>query len=315
MASGQLTPGELAPGEPAAGGRAHRAAVLGSPISHSLSPVLHRAAYDALGLSDWSYDRFAVGGVGEPDLASFVADLGPEWVGLSLTMPLKEAGLAVASEITETARAVGATNTLLRRDGGWLAGSTDALGLVQALREAGVNRVRSAVILGSGATARSAVLALQELHCERITFAVRSQVRETTAALAAARGMSVDQCPLDEIADVLAPAHPDRDEATHHGRTDVVISTLPTGVTPNLPALPARALAGVCLLDVVYADWPTALAAWADRHEAQVISGLEMLVHQAAEQVRVMTGQQAPVAAMRAALRAAGAGAALTSTD
>ncbi len=314
---GGPTPADLASGaEPPIGGARHRAAVLGSPIAHSLSPVLHRAAYAALGLDDWSYDRFAVGGPGEPDLASFIADLGPEWVGLSLTMPLKEAGLAVASDITQTARAVGATNTLLRRDGHWLAGSTDALGLLLALREAGVTRVRSVLILGSGATARSAVLAVHELQCDQVTFAVRSGVRSATRALAVAHGMAVDQCGLEEIGLVLAQrGGGGRDGAAQAGGVDVVVSTLPTGVTPHLPDLPAAALNGVCLLDVVYADWPTALADWGRRHGAQVISGLEMLVHQAAEQVRVMTGQQAPVAAMRAALRAAGAGDALTSTD
>ncbi|HEX7461711.1 MAG TPA: shikimate dehydrogenase, partial [Dermatophilaceae bacterium] len=155
-----------------------RAAVLGSPISHSLSPALHRAAYRALGLSNWLYDAHEVQ---EPALSRFVVDLGPEWAGLSLTMPLKEAAFEVADEVSDLARRTGAINTLVRlRDGGWSGDNTDVYGVSQALRGAGCARVASALVLGSGATARSVVAALATLGCQRVTFAVRSSARPQT---------------------------------------------------------------------------------------------------------------------------------------
>src|SRR3954469_19493537 len=121
-----------------------RAAVLGSPIAHSLSPVLHTAAYDALGLTGWSYDRIECR---EDALAGLVAGLGPDWVGLSLTMPLKRVALDVADEVTPLARAVGAANTLLL-DGRRRAHNTDVAGIVGALGEAGMDRAGSAIVLG-----------------------------------------------------------------------------------------------------------------------------------------------------------------------
>ncbi|MDQ1483633.1 MAG: shikimate dehydrogenase, partial [Actinomycetota bacterium] len=151
-----------------------RAAVLGSPISHSLSPALHLAAYRALGLSHWSY---AAHDVQAAALSGFVADLGSQWAGLSLTMPLKEAAFEVADEVSELAREVGAVNTLVRMgespDGGWRGDNTDVYGVSQALREAGCERVDSAVVLGSGATARAVVAALTSLGCAKVRFAVR----------------------------------------------------------------------------------------------------------------------------------------------
>ncbi|HEY5249275.1 MAG TPA: shikimate dehydrogenase, partial [Dermatophilaceae bacterium] len=123
-----------------------RAAVLGSPISHSLSPVLHVAAYRALGLSHWSYEAHEVKA---PALRRFVRGLGPQWAGLSLTMPLKEVAFEVADEVSDLAREVGAINTLVRRaDGGWSGHNTDVYGVSQALREAGCAQVTSAVVLG-----------------------------------------------------------------------------------------------------------------------------------------------------------------------
>ena len=152
----------------------HRAAVLGMPIEHSLSPVLHTAAYAALGLSGWDYGRYAVDEAGLP---GFVAGLGPEWVGLSLTMPLKRVALDVADEVTPDTAAIGAANTLVRRGAGWLAANTDVAGIEQALRAVGVTAVERAVVVGAGGTAQAALAALRRLGETAPTVLVRDPAR------------------------------------------------------------------------------------------------------------------------------------------
>lgn len=154
----------------------HRAAVLGSPIAHSLSPVLHNAAYRALGLDDWEYGRFELDEAGLPD---FLAGLAPgTWAGFSLTMPLKRAVIPLLDEVSETALAVDAVNTLVfEADGRRTGDNTDVLGLVAALRERGIERVPSAAVLGAGATASSALAALARLGAEQITVYLRSPER------------------------------------------------------------------------------------------------------------------------------------------
>jgi shikimate dehydrogenase len=277
-----------------------QAAVLGSPISHSLSPALHMAAYRALGLSHWSYGAHEVQA---PALLRFVTGLGPQWAGLSLTMPLKEAAFEVADEVSDLAREVGAINTLVRRaDGRWSGDNTDVYGVSQSLREAGCTQVTSAMVLGSGATARSVVAALASLGCAKVTFAVRSVARQETLDQATRAGLEVDVVGLGAVADLL-------------GDTRVVISTLPVNALPGntLPenALTGRLLhqgprpVGHLLMDVVYTGWPTPLARTFHEAGASVVSGLEMLVHQAAEQVRLMTGLVPPVDQLRAAGMAA----------
>jgi len=270
---------------------ARRAAVLGSPIAHSLSPALHEAAYRALGLTHWSYETHEVRAVA---LRGFVAALGPEWVGLSLTMPLKEAAFEVADEVSDLAREVGAINTLVRRpDGGWRGDNTDVYGVSQALRGAGAGPVASSMVLGSGATARSVVAALAALGCPKVTFAVRSVARPQTVAQARRAGLEVEVVGLGQL-------------ASRVGETPLVISTLPAD------ALSASALADLVLpsgsrlpdhllLDVVYAGWPSPLARVFLDAGASVVSGFEVLVHQGAEQVHLMTGLLAPVEQMRAA--------------
>jgi shikimate dehydrogenase len=272
------------------------AAVLGSPINHSLSPVLHMAAYRALGLSHWSYGAHDVHAA---ELPRFVGGLGPQWAGLSLTMPLKEAAFEVADEVSDLARAVGTINTLVRRpDGGWSGDNTDVYGVSQALLEAGCGNVASAVVLGSGATARSVVAALAALGCAKATFAVRSVARPETLEQARRAGLEVAVVGLDQVADLL-------------GDTQVVVSTLPVDAL-SANALSANVLTGRVLpagwrctdhllLDVVYTGWPTPLARTLQEAGAAVVSGLEILVHQAAEQVRLMTGLRPPVEQMRAA--------------
>ncbi|MGW5402013.1 shikimate dehydrogenase [Streptomyces sp. NPDC003952] len=278
------------------GGR-RRAAVLGSPVAHSLSPLLHGAAYAALGLEHWSYGRFEVD---ERGLACFVARLGgrsgSEWAGLSLTMPLKRVVIPLLDGITGRAASVEAVNTVIRHSDGRLTGdNTDIPGMVEALRERGVTRVESATVLGAGATAASAVAALAQICSGPVTVLARVPGRA-----AELRGWG-ERLGVDVRTERWE--HADRSLSA-----PLVISTTPKGAADCFAgAVPAAP--GV-LFDVVYDPWPTALAAaWAGRG-GRVLGGLDLLVHQAARQVELMTGcGRAPLAAMRAAGTAAPAAA------
>ena len=151
-----------------------RAAVLGRPIAHSLSPLLHRAAYAALGLTDWTYDALDVGAEELPDL---IAGLGPEWRGFSVTMPCKQAAVEVADVVEPLPRMLGAANTLVRIDGGWRAENTDVVGIGMALQVGDVDSAPRAVILGAGGTASAAAVALASLGAEHIEIVVREPAR------------------------------------------------------------------------------------------------------------------------------------------
>lgn len=271
---------------------AHRAAVLGSPVRHSLSPVLHRAAYQACGLTDWGYGAHEVKA---DNLPAFLGGLGPEWAGLSLTMPLKEVALEVADECSPLALRVGAANTLLRVPAGWRAENTDVEGVRGALADGlGAQVPRSAAVLGSGATARSVLAALDLLGVRDVVFVVRDQVRESTLAQARDHGMTVHRTRLGEGDETWASQ-------------DLLVSTSPpSGSGPQAQALPSGpAPAGQLVLDVVYDGWPTPFAAACHARGARVVSGMEMLVHQAAEQFTLMTGVPAPLDAMQRAGRTA----------
>lgn len=150
-----------------------KAAVLGKPIAHSRSPQLHLAAYRALGL-DWTYERIECSA---EQLPGVVDGLGPEWVGLSVTMPGKEAALAYASERTDRAVLVGSANTLVRTEGGWRADCTDVDGVLGALRDGGVTELAEGVVLGAGGTARPALLAMAELGAKAVTVIARDAGR------------------------------------------------------------------------------------------------------------------------------------------
>ncbi|TNM64491.1 shikimate dehydrogenase [Streptomyces sp. NP160] len=276
------------------------AAVWGSPIAHSLSPALHRAAYRALGL-DWSYGRREVDAAALP---AAVAALDEGWAGVSLTMPLKQAVLPLLSQTSDLALAVGAVNTLLPvpgRPGTWRGENTDVHGVVAALAEVGVRRASTAVVLGGGATAASALAALAQLGVDEPVVLVRSVERARTLVGVGARlGVGV----------VLRPWGDPAEAAGLLAECDAVVSTAPAGAADAVAAALAETASGVpapggALLDVVYAPWPTALArAWAAAGGA-VVGGFSMLVHQAERQVELMTGCTAPLEVMRAAGAAA----------
>ncbi|MEU5113980.1 shikimate dehydrogenase [Streptomyces longwoodensis] len=264
---------------------ARRAAVLGSPIAHSLSPVLHRAAYDALGLTEWTYDRFEVD---EAALPGFVDGLGAEWAGLSLTMPLKRAVIPLLDEISNTAASVEAVNTLVfTGDGRRTGDNTDVPGMVAALRERGIEEVGSAAVLGAGATASSALAALSRVCTGEVVAYVRSEAR---AAEMRQWGERLD-------VELRTARWEDAAEAL---RAPLVIATTPAGATDALAhAVPERP---ATLFDVLYEPWPTPLAARWSMAGGAVVGGLDLLVHQAVLQVEQMTGRApAPLDAMRKA--------------
>ncbi|MYT28698.1 shikimate dehydrogenase [Streptomyces sp. MspMP-M5] len=266
-----------------------KAAVLGSPIAHSLSPVLHRAAYDELGLTGWEYGRYEID---EAALPGFMAKLGPEWAGLSLTMPLKRAVIPLLDEISPTAASVEAVNTVVcTADGRRHGDNTDIPGMLAALRERGVERVERAAVLGAGATASSALAALARICTGEVTAYVRSAARaEEMRGWGERLGVAVRTAPWGEAAAAF--------------EAPLVVATTPAGSTdPLAAAVPDRP---GTLFDVLYEPWPTALAAaWAGRGGA-VVGGLDLLVHQAVLQVEQMTGRApAPLAAMRRAGEAA----------
>ncbi len=291
-----------------------RAAVLGKPIAHSLSPALHRAAYQALGLSDWTYDLVECD---EAGLADYVRERGPEWAGLSLTMPLKRTVLPLLDHVDQVAAATGGANTVVFRPEGRYGYNTDVQGIVDALTEAGcaglvsagpanagpasADQVRTGpdraglgrvTILGAGATACSALAAVGELGLPGADVVLRDRSRADGLLATAARlGLHVRLYPWEDLtSDDMAPP-------------DLLISTVPAGAadayaervreTQHAPA--------AAVIDVVYHPWPTPLAQAAAAAGSVVVSGYAMLLHQAAAQVELMTGKPAPLEPMRAA--------------
>ncbi|WP_422739582.1 shikimate dehydrogenase [Micromonospora sp. WMMD729] len=270
-------------------GAARRAAVLGKPIAHSLSPVIHNAGYAAAGLTGWSYTRIECAAA---ELPAVVAGLGPEWAGLSVTMPGKEAALAVADAASPVAVAVGAANTLVRRDdGSWYADNTDVGGMVQVLTEAGVVSGATMTVLGAGGTARAALAAAARLACPSVTVVAR-------------RAEAVDE--LRPVADALdlALTGAGWSEAARLTDADVVIATVPKGVADPLAGTATWRPGGV-YFDALYDPWPTPLADSAVGAGLRVVSGLDLLLAQAVGQFEQFTGVAAPVEAMREALVAA----------
>ncbi|MUL63292.1 shikimate dehydrogenase [Mycobacterium sp. CBMA 234] len=256
-----------------------RAAVLGSPIAHSRSPQLHLAAYQELGLTDWSYDRIECTEAQLPDL---VSGFGPEWVGVSVTMPGKFAALRFATERTERAELVGSANTLVRVDGGWRADNTDVDGVVGALGEVS----GAAAVLGSGGTAPAAMVALAALGVSDIAVVARNADKAA---------------PLVELGDKLGVRARWVALGEPLNSLGVVVNTLPADVAAQF----SDTVAGTAvLLDAIYDPWPTPLAEAVSAAGGRVVSGLQMLLNQAFAQVEQFTGMPAPREAMAAALAA-----------
>jgi shikimate dehydrogenase len=259
------------------GSRPRKAAVLGSPIAHSRSPQLHLAAYRALGLTDWTYDRIECTAA---QLPALVRGFGPEWVGVSVTMPGKFAALRFADERTGRAELVGSANTLVRSAAGWRADNTDIDGVTGALGDASGH----AVVVGSGGTAPAVVVGLAELGVQRITVAARNRDKAAPLlTIGAQLGVDITWTALGaRLADV-----------------DVVVNTVPAEVA----AMHVDTLASTPrLLDAIYDPWPTPLAVAVEANGGRVISGLQMLLNQAFAQVEQFTGMPAPKEVMRTAL-------------
>jgi shikimate dehydrogenase len=261
-----------------------RAAVAGKPIAHSLSPLIHNIGYQAAGLQRWRYTAVECA---EAELADLVNCLGPEWAGLSCTMPLKQEALAVADEVSPFAAALGAANTLVRRGGGWYADNTDAPGMVDLLRSVDAPPRGRVSVLGAGGTARAALAAARELRAAAVTVYLR-------------RPEACDE--LRIVADVLdVPLRvASWSEAARSAADDVVFSTVPKGVADGLAGAAWRP--GTVLLDAVYDPWPTPLATAATRGGCRVFSGLDLLLAQGVRQFEIFTATPAPVEAMRSAL-------------
>lgn len=253
--------------------------MLGSPIRHSLSPLLHRAAYRALGL-DWTYEAIEM----TPErIGDFLGTLDESWAGLSLTMPLKECVQPHLARIDALASLTGSVNTVYRGESGWNGANTDVFGVASALREAGLTSASTVRLLGAGATARSAVAALPELGATSVVVcARRAEQAEEIVRLAEGLGL------MARIAD-LSPVRVDE---------DLLISVLPGDAAA--PWAGVEVSGGTALLDASYHPWPSALAR--EWPSSVVASGRDMLLWQATAQVRLMTGLEPPVEAMRDAL-------------
>ncbi|MCR2811889.1 shikimate dehydrogenase [Microbacterium sp. zg.Y1090] len=253
--------------------------VWGDPVAHSRSPQLHAAAYRVLGLP-WSYGRRRVD---EAGFAAALADARSAGLrGLSLTMPLKGAAYAAAATHDDRAAATGAVNTLLLTGDKPRGVNTDVGGIVRALREAGIDTPGRARIVGAGATATSALVALAELGAEHVAVAARRPAAvEPLKTLGDRLGIAVQAEPLSDEPYATAP---------------VTVATLPGDATVAASTVDALAGAGGLLMDVVYGHWPTALSQAWERAGHPAVSGEGMLLHQALLQVRVFVGGDADAA-------------------
>lgn len=251
------------------GSEPRRLAVLGSPIAHSRSPALHRAAYDLLGL-DWEYTAIEMDGA---RLAEFLDSRDDSWRGLSLTMPLKQDVLPLLDEVDELATLTSAANTVLLTDGVRRGFNTDVGGIVRALGDAGCERVGHGALVGGGATAASALAAMAELGAASVRVLLRRpEAGASIVDLGARLGLRVDIHPIAALATL--------DDA------DLVVSTLPGGADPGVVASAALRRRAT-LFDVAYAPWPTRLVSQWLEEDGSVVHGLEMLLHQAMLQVRI----------------------------
>lgn len=263
--------------------------MVGRPIGHSLSPVMHRAAYAALGI-DWSYDAIELA---DGELAAFATALDDTWRGLSVTMPFKREAAALAVRRSDDVAFLGVANTLVRQDDGWHASNTDVPGAVAALREAAVDRLRTVRLLGAGATAASVLLAASRLGATELRLHARDSSRVAEVVdVAAELGLDVDVLGLD----VPAVDH-----------VDLLVNTIPVAATAGREHELAGAARAV--FEVVYDPWPTPLMLAAQRQGLPLVTGIDLLVHQAVHQVVAMTGEPVDPQVLRdAALNSLAAG-------
>ena len=263
-------------------GGVRRCAVVGSPIEHSLSPTLHRAAYAQLGLN-WIYDRLEVD---ERRLSPFVAGLDSSWRGLSLTMPLKIAVLELG-QVDELAKLAGAANTLVVEGGERWVYNTDVGGLTWAVRQVTPTPFSRVTILGAGGTARAALIAATQLGAQQVTVVARTPFRAEA---------------LRRVSDELGVRLEISSWTGQIPDSDLVVSTVVSGAADSI----AEVVAGSAplIVDIIYDPWPTVLAAAAERAGCTVVNGLDLLVGQALLQIELMTGRSVSSDVLYAALSA-----------
>ncbi len=257
--------------------------VAGSPIEHSLSPVMHKAGYEELKI-DWDYFKVELTAGSFPD---YVKNRDGNLIGMSLTMPLKEVALQIADSVTELATKVNSANTLLFKDGKVLAGNTDIYGIVAALQTNKNLDVTNPSVIGSGATARSAIAALSQLGANKVLICARNQTTSSQLInVAQSFGITPTEITWKDIHKALAAS--------------TVISTLPSGAMDTYAAMGPEIPGS--LLDVAYSPWPSKIALEWILRRGFVVSGLEMLLHQGLRQFELMTDKKAPAKQMREAL-------------
>lgn len=262
-----------------------RCAVVGDPVDHSLSPMLHRAAYGRLGL-DWTYEavRVQVGGLAAAVDRLREEDTGPAWRGLSVTAPLKREALALADRTTARARLAGGANTLVLTEAGVHADNTDLPGATAAVRERHTGPVHDVVVLGAGATAASVPLGLCDLGARRVTLLARDPGRAAATA-------------------AVVRAHPGGPEVrvaafdVEPWAADVVVGTVPASAQD--PRVVAAWSGAPLVFEAIYDPWPTPLAAAVLERRGALVSGMDLLVHQAVLQVRAFTGLDVDVDLLR----------------
>jgi shikimate dehydrogenase len=250
-----------------------RFAVLGSPISHSKSPIIHAAAYRVLGES-WHYDRFEVAKGG---LKRFVESDANECSGFSVTMPLKEEAFNFAQETDELSKLTRASNTLVKVDNRWLGYNTDIFGITQAVRSKIITPPTQTLIIGSGSTATSAVVAISKIApgSKIQIFARNSKARSELIQFAVSLGLQASRCLF--LSKGIAQAA-------------LTVATLPGSVLDSVSEKLSKRkslVPGGLLLDVAYHPWPSKFAAYWMANDRPVVSGLEMLIWQAVAQIRI----------------------------
>jgi shikimate dehydrogenase len=261
-----------------------QAGVLGSPISHSLSPILHRTAYAALGVKA-EYRAYEVS---SGNLMKFIKEDGKNLNCLSLTMPLKEEALEIAPHVSDIALQISSGNTLYKKDDVWHLTSTDVEGFSYALAAHQRSASGKVLIIGAGATAR-AVVAACNATCETLTVVTRSKSREDSIVKAAA-GMSVDFV--------------DWGSETSMDSFNLVVNTTP-GDSAAKFANSVMAPQGI-LFELIYNPWPTQLLASWKKSGGSTIDGLELLIHQAISQIEIFASQTVNRAELAAMMRIEG---------